>query len=117
MKAKAAVKIPDHRELERLTAGGWVEYAKGTPEGWSGCARLNIYWIPTDPSLSSIRIEDTYIEILRSVKEQVTIPVAVKSILHEFCEHGPPARSGGRGWVDLCSTAFISRTLISNRWK
>jgi dihydroorotate dehydrogenase (fumarate) len=39
---------------------------------------LNIYWIPTDPSLTSIRIEDTYVDILRSVKEQVNIPVAVK---------------------------------------
>lgn len=78
VKAKAAVKIPIIASLNGSTAGGWVEYAKELQKAGADALELNIYWIPTDPSLSSIRIEDTYIEILRSVKEQVTIPVAVK---------------------------------------
>jgi dihydroorotate dehydrogenase (fumarate) len=76
--AKAAVKIPIIASLNGSTAGGWVEYAKKIEEAGADAIELNIYWIPTDPSLTSIRIEDTYVEILRSVKAQVKIPVAVK---------------------------------------
>lgn len=77
-KAKAAVQIPIIASLNGSTAGGWVEYARKIEQAGADAIELNIYWIPTDPSLSSIRIEDTYVDILRSVKEQVNIPVAVK---------------------------------------
>jgi dihydroorotate dehydrogenase (fumarate) len=77
-KAKAAVKIPIVASLNGSTAGGWVSYAKEIQQAGADAIELNIYWIPTDPSLTSIRIEDTYVDILRSVKEQVGIPVAVK---------------------------------------
>jgi len=76
--AKAAVHIPLIASLNGSTPGGWVEYAKEIERAGADAIELNIYWIPTDPSLTSIRIEDTYIDILRSVKEQVSIPVAVK---------------------------------------
>jgi len=76
--AKAAVQIPIIASLNGSTAGGWVEYAKKIEQAGADAIELNIYWIPTDPSLTSIRIEDTYVDILRSVKEQVSIPVAVK---------------------------------------
>ncbi len=76
--AKEAVKIPIIASLNGSTPGGWVRYAKEIEQAGADALELNIYWIPTDPSLSSIRIEDTYIDILRSVKEQVSIPVAVK---------------------------------------
>lgn len=76
--AKAAVKIPIIASLNGSTAGGWVRYAKEIEQAGADALELNIYWIPTDPSLSSIRIEDTYIDILRSVKAQVSIPVSVK---------------------------------------
>lgn len=77
-KAKATVKIPIIASLNGSTPGGWVEYAQKIEKAGADAIELNIYWIPTDPSLTSIRIEDTYVEILRSVKEQVDIPVAVK---------------------------------------
>lgn len=76
--AKTAVKIPIIASLNGSTPGGWVEYARQIEKAGADAIELNIYWIPTDPSLSSIRIEDTYVEILRSVKQQVNIPVAVK---------------------------------------
>jgi len=77
-KAKESVQIPLIASLNGSTAGGWVEYAKKIEQAGADAIELNIYWIPTDPSLSSIRIEDTYVDILRSVKGQVNIPVAVK---------------------------------------
>ncbi len=76
--AKSAVKIPIIASLNGSTPGGWVTYAKEIEQAGANALELNIYWIPTDPSLSSVRIEDTYIDILRSVKAQVSIPVSVK---------------------------------------
>jgi dihydroorotate dehydrogenase (fumarate) len=76
--AKEAVKIPIIASLNGSTLGGWVRYAKFIEQAGADAIELNIYWIPTDPSLTSVRIEDTYIEILRAVKQQVSIPVAVK---------------------------------------
>lgn len=76
--AKAAVQIPIIASLNGSTPGGWVQYAREIQKAGADAIELNIYWIPTDPSLTSVRIEDTYVDILRSVKEQVSIPVAVK---------------------------------------
>ena len=59
-KAKASVQIPVIASLNGSTAGGWVEYARKIEEAGADAIELNIYWIPTDPSLTSIRIEDTY---------------------------------------------------------
>lgn len=77
-RAKESVKIPVIASLNGSTAGGWVRYAKEIEQAGADALELNIYWIPTDPSLTSIRIEDTYVEILKMVKQQVSIPVAVK---------------------------------------
>jgi len=77
-RAKEAVQIPLIASLNGSTSGGWVRYAKEIEQAGADAIELNIYWIPTDPSLSSIRIEDTYVEILKLVKAQVNIPVAVK---------------------------------------
>jgi dihydroorotate dehydrogenase (fumarate) len=38
----------------------------------------NIYWITTDPSVTSGEVEQTYIEIAKSVKAAINIPVAFK---------------------------------------
>ena len=39
---------------------------------------LNIYYIAADESLSGADVEQNYVEILKAVREQVTIPIAVK---------------------------------------
>jgi dihydroorotate dehydrogenase (fumarate) len=76
--AKKSVQLPIIASLNGSTQGGWVSYAKEIQKAGADAIELNIYWIPTDPSLTSIRIEDSYVEILRAVKQQVSIPVAVK---------------------------------------
>jgi dihydroorotate dehydrogenase (fumarate) len=76
--AKDAADIPIIASLNGSTLGGWVQYAKEIEQAGADALELNIYWIPTDPSLTSVRIEDTYVDILRAVKAQVSIPVAVK---------------------------------------
>ena len=58
--------------------GGWTEYAKQIQKAGADALELNIYYIPTDLDLSGEMVEETYINILRAVKSEVTIPVSVK---------------------------------------
>lgn len=77
-KAKEAVKIPVIASLNGSSVGGWTRYAKAIQEAGADALELNIYYIPTDTSLSSTQVEQTYLDILKAVKSEVTIPVAVK---------------------------------------
>jgi dihydroorotate dehydrogenase (fumarate) len=77
-KAKKAIKIPVIASLNGSSTGGWTDYAKQIQQAGADALELNIYYIPTDMALTANQVEQTYIDILKSVKSQVTIPVAVK---------------------------------------
>jgi dihydroorotate dehydrogenase (fumarate) len=76
--AKKSVDIPIIASLNGSSAGGWTEYAKQIQQAGADAIELNIYYIPTDMDLTGAEVEQTYIDILKAVKSQVTIPVAVK---------------------------------------
>jgi dihydroorotate dehydrogenase (fumarate) len=76
--AKKATHIPIIASLNGSSAGGWTEYAWQIQQAGADALELNIYYIPTDMDLPGKVVEDTYINILRAVKSEVTIPVAVK---------------------------------------
>jgi dihydroorotate dehydrogenase (fumarate) len=77
-KAKSAVKIPVIASLNGSTMGGWTNYARQIQSAGADAIELNIYYIPTDPEITAEQVERNYVEILKSVKAVVTIPVAVK---------------------------------------
>jgi dihydroorotate dehydrogenase (fumarate) len=77
-KAKEAVDIPIIASLNGITPGGWVSYAKRFEEAGADAIELNIYFIPTNFNLMSYDIEDLYVKIMKKVKSQVGIPVAMK---------------------------------------
>ena len=77
-KAKAAVKIPVIASLNGSSVGGWIQYATQMQEAGADAIECNIYWIVTDPNMSSADVEQHYLDILQAVKSAVTIPVAVK---------------------------------------
>jgi dihydroorotate dehydrogenase (fumarate) len=76
--AKKAVRMPIIASLNGSSAGGWTEYAKLIEEAGADAIELNIYYIPADPNLGADEVENTYIDILKAVKDVVKIPVAVK---------------------------------------
>lgn len=76
--AKKATRIPIIASLNGSSTGGWTEYAKQIQQAGADALELNIYYIPTDLDLSGEVVEDTYLNILRSVKAEVSIPVSVK---------------------------------------
>lgn len=76
--AKRALKIPVIASLNGASLGGWTDYAKQIQQAGADALELNIYYIPTDPALSALDVENTYLDILKAVKSAVTIPIAVK---------------------------------------
>jgi len=76
--AKASVDIPVIGSLNGVTTGGWTRYARMIEEAGADALELNVYLIPTRTTLASEGVENTYLDILREVKAQVKIPVAMK---------------------------------------
>ncbi|HUU82500.1 MAG TPA: dihydroorotate dehydrogenase-like protein [Phycisphaerae bacterium] len=77
-KAKAAVGIPVIGSLNGASVGGWTEYARRIEEAGADALELNVYFVATDPSLTSSQVEDRYVDILKAVKKAVRVPVAIK---------------------------------------
>jgi dihydroorotate dehydrogenase (fumarate) len=77
-RAKEAVAIPIIGSLNGSTAGGWTAYARQIEAAGADALELNIYSIPTDAYRTGAEVEEAYLEILRQVKAEVRIPVAVK---------------------------------------
>jgi Dihydroorotate dehydrogenase len=77
-KAKDAVDIPVIASLNGSSVGGWTSYAKAIQQAGADALELNIYYIPTDLNVTSAQVEQTYLDILKAVKSEITIPVAVK---------------------------------------
>ena len=77
-RAKEAVDIPIIGSLNGASVGGWTDYAALIEEAGADALELNIYYVPTNPEISSLEVEALYLEILTAVRETVGIPVAVK---------------------------------------
>jgi len=100
--AKEAVDVPIIGSLNGTSPGGWTHYAKLIQEAGADALELNIYHVATDPSLSGDAVEQLYCDVLRDVREMVSIPVAVK-LSPYFSSMGHMAhkltRSGADGLV------------------
>lgn len=77
-KVKQAVSIPVMGSLNGVSTGGWIEYAQKIQQAGADALELNLYYLATDPDLTSAELEDTYFTLVRDVCAQVSIPVAVK---------------------------------------
>jgi len=77
-KLKKTLEIPVIASLNGSTNGGWIEHASDIEDAGADALELNIYHIPTDITESGTDVETRYIEILKAVKQQVSIPVTCK---------------------------------------
>jgi len=75
---KKSLEIPVIASLNGVTNGGWIEHAKDIEDAGADALELNIYYIPTDITESGTEVEARYIDILKSVKKQISIPVTCK---------------------------------------
>jgi len=77
-KAKGAVDIPIIASLNGVSVGGWTDYAKMIEQAGADALELNIYYVPTSFDMSSQDVEKMYVDLVKSVKGSIKIPVAVK---------------------------------------
>ena len=75
---KQAVDIPVIASLNGISSGGWVSYARKMEQAGADALELNIYYLPTDPEVSSAELEDTYVKLVKDVRATVKIPIALK---------------------------------------
>ncbi|MEX2306234.1 MAG: dihydroorotate dehydrogenase-like protein [Pirellulales bacterium] len=127
-KAKKSVSIPVIGSLNGSSPGGWVRYAKLIQEAGADAIELNIYFVPTDPDMSPEDVEWRYVDLVATVHDVVSIPVAVKigaqfTNLSNFIPR--LAQAGAKGVVlfnrylepdiDLDTLQITPRLVLSNR--
>jgi dihydroorotate dehydrogenase (fumarate) len=76
--ASREVKIPIIASLNCTTLGGWLSYARQITEAGADALELNIYRIPTGLTLTGAAIEESYLDIVRTVRAATKIPLAIK---------------------------------------
>ncbi len=77
-RAKEAVDIPIIGSLNGVSPGGWMDYAALIEDAGADAMELNVYYIPTNLDTAGTEIEKTYLDTLASVKQRVSVPVAMK---------------------------------------
>jgi len=77
-RAKQAVKIPVIGSLNGVSSGGWIHYAKKIEDAGADALELNLYFLPTDPNMTSAELEDNYVRLVSDVRAEVKIPLAIK---------------------------------------
>lgn len=76
--AKKAVRIPVIASVNCISASEWISFAKDFQEAGADALELNIFYVPVDRHDAPDAIEHLYVDVLRKVKMEVSIPVSVK---------------------------------------
>ena len=76
--ARREVNIPIIASLNCTTLGGWLSYARQITEAGADALELNIYKIPTGLTVTGATIEESYLDIVRTVRAATKIPLAIK---------------------------------------
>jgi dihydroorotate dehydrogenase (fumarate) len=77
-KAKKNLNIPVIASLNAIFKDTWVEYAQRIVETGVDGIELNFYKIPNDFEKDGIDIEEEQIDILKSIRSKISIPISVK---------------------------------------
>jgi dihydroorotate dehydrogenase (fumarate) len=72
------VDVPILASLNGTTPGGWTSYAKRLESAGADALELNLYEVVTSPDESGAAVEQRQLEVVRSVVENVSVPVSVK---------------------------------------
>jgi dihydroorotate dehydrogenase (fumarate) len=77
-RVKAMVAIPVIASLNGSTAGGWTSYSRLMEQAGADALELDLYHAASDATMSGGDVERNMIEIVSDVKQEISIPVAVK---------------------------------------
>jgi len=77
-KAKETLGIPVIASLNCLYDNTWIEYARLIEKTGVDGIELNFYFVPGDFEADGRSIEDVQLDLVKTVKSKITIPVSVK---------------------------------------
>lgn len=77
-RVKEAVGIPVIASLNGVTPHGWRDYPRLIQEMGADALELNLYVLPLTPAVSGAAVEARCLDVIRAVRSQVRIPLAVK---------------------------------------
>ena len=70
--------VPVIASLNANSAGGWVQHATLIEQAGADALELNLYHVAADPDLDAVGRETADLEIVRSVRGALSIPLSVK---------------------------------------
>jgi dihydroorotate dehydrogenase (fumarate) len=75
---KQTVSVPVIGSLNGTSPGGWIRYARLIEQAGADALELNVYDIPTDATVDGSQVEHRLLELVRAVRNEIQIPLAVK---------------------------------------
>lgn len=76
--ASDACDVPIIASINGSTPSGWVEFAHELEAAGAAAIELNLYRVPADGSQSGAEVEAQWLETVRTVKDGIGVPLAVK---------------------------------------
>jgi dihydroorotate dehydrogenase (fumarate) len=81
-KAKQAVSMPIIGSLNVTAPGAWIQYARLIEQAGADALELNVYFMASDFETTSRDIEARYTALVSAVRNEISIPLAVKICPH-----------------------------------
>ena len=94
--------VPIIASLNGATPRGWTSFARKLQDAGAAAIELNLYHVPTNPHESAAEVEKRWVDTVRAVCLEVSIPVSVKlgPWLSSPAHHaGEIAKAGAKGLV------------------
>ena len=104
---KKSVSVPVIASLNGVSKGGWTKYAHYMQEAGADALELNLYYLPTDPDLTAVELENTYLELISDIRAVVSLPLSVK--LSQFATSLP-------NFANRCVQAGANGLVLFNRF-
>jgi dihydroorotate dehydrogenase (fumarate) len=86
--SKKAVSIPVIASINCVFSHEWTSFARQLQSAGADALELNMFFLPTEFGRTSEEKEKAYFEIINKIREEVSIPIALK-ISHYFSNLGP----------------------------
>jgi len=105
--AKQSTSIPIIASINCASAEQWTDFAGDVQAAGADALELNVFILPSDPTIHGRTIEQIYLDIATNVSKSVSIPVALK-VHHYF--------SGMANFMTELSNSGIKSLVLFNRF-